>query len=48
MNSKKLTELMIQHHADVNAKSGRYTPLSLAVEAGNNNVAEVLRQHGGE
>jgi len=47
MNSKKLAELMIQHHADVNAKSGRETPLSLAVEAGNKDVAEVLRQHGG-
>jgi cytohesin len=48
MKSKKLAELMIKHHANVNAKSGRYTPLQLAVEVENKDVAEVLRQHGGE
>jgi ankyrin repeat protein len=48
-NNKKLAELMIQHHADVNARSkDGDTPLSLAIAAGNKDVAEVLRLHGGK
>ena len=48
IHDRKLAELMIQKGANVNAedKDGR-TPLSFATRAGNEDVANVLRQHGG-
>lgn len=49
MDDRNLAELMIEHGADVNArdKIGN-TPLTFAIKAGNNQVVEVLRQHGGK
>lgn len=48
MPDRRLAELLIQRGVDVNATDadGR-TPLAVAVKAGSNQVAEVLRQHGG-
>jgi ankyrin repeat protein len=49
LHDKKLAELIIQRGANVNAKDKEgHTPLALASRAGNSEVAEVLRQHGGE
>lgn len=47
MHDRKLADLLIQHGADVNAKDqSGHTALEGAIRAGNNEVAEVLRQHG--
>jgi ankyrin repeat protein len=48
MPDRRLAELLIQRGAGVNATDadGR-TPLAVAVKSGSNEVAEVLRQHGG-
>jgi ankyrin repeat protein len=41
-------KLLLINNARVNAKDDGYrTPLSLAVEGGHRDVAELLRQHGG-
>jgi len=43
----EIIRLLIDHGADVNARmEGGETALSLAVNQGNNNVAELLRQNG--
>lgn len=42
-----IIRLLIEHGADVNAAlDGGDTPLALAVQQGNDQVAELLRQHG--
>jgi ankyrin repeat protein len=47
MHDGKLAALLIQNGADVNAKDrAGHTPLENAVRIRNNEVAEVLRQHG--
>jgi len=48
MPERRLAELLIQHGADVNATDadGR-TPLAVAVKEGHDEVADVLRRHGG-
>jgi ankyrin repeat protein len=49
MHDPKLAELLIQQGADVNAREqAGHTPLEGAVRAGNAEVAEVLRRHGGK
>jgi len=48
MHDPRLAELLIQKGADVNATDqAGHTPLEGAVRAGNAQVAEVLRRHGG-
>ncbi|MWC27707.1 ankyrin repeat domain-containing protein [Paenibacillus sp. MMS18-CY102] len=43
----EMIRLLIEHGADVNARvEGGETALSLAIQQGNPNVAELLRQHG--
>lgn len=43
----EIIRLLLVHGADVNAKrEGQKTPLDLAVEQGNENVANLLRQNG--
>jgi len=48
MPDPRIAELLIRHGAEVNAKDldGR-TPLAVAVKEGHNDVADVLRRHGG-
>lgn len=47
-DSKDVVELLLAKGADVNAKTNRgETPLEMAVYAGHNAVAALLRQHGG-
>jgi cytohesin len=48
MPDRRLAELLIQHGAEVNATDaeGR-TPLAVAVKEGHDDVADVLRRHGG-
>jgi ankyrin repeat protein len=49
MHAPKLAELLIQKGADVNAREqAGHTPLEVAIRAGNAEVAEVLRRHGGK
>ncbi|WP_127530401.1 ankyrin repeat domain-containing protein [Paenibacillus kobensis] len=46
-DNMELIRLLIEHGADVNAKQeGGLTALSIAIEQGNHNVAELLRQNG--
>ena len=48
-SNKQVVELLLANGANVNAKDeGGRTPLSLAIRKGNNDVAELLRQHGGK
>lgn len=48
INDRKLAELMIERGADINAKDKNgQTPIDLATNAGNNQVAEVLRRKAG-
>jgi ankyrin repeat protein len=48
MHDPRLAELLIQKGADINATDhAGHTPLERAVRAGNAQVAEVLRRHGG-
>ena len=43
-----MVELLLSHKADVNAMNNKgETPLRLAIARGNNDMAELLRQHGG-
>ena len=49
MHDRKLAELLIQKGAAVNVRDqAGHTPLEGAVRAGNAEVAEVLRRHGGK
>jgi len=42
-------QLLVANKADVNARDGKgQTPLAIALHNGHTNVAELLRQHGGE
>lgn len=44
-----MAELLIAHGADVNVKDlDGTTPLGLAVKEGYEELAELLRQHGGQ
>ena len=49
IDDQKLAELMVKHGADINARgTNGETPLSFATRAGNDQVARVLREHGGK
>lgn len=46
-NEEKLVNFLVEHGANVNAKSNKdKTPLSIATEAGNTNIVEILKKAG--
>lgn len=48
IGSKNMVALLLANNADVNAMAnGGGTPLSMAEKNGRNDIAEILRQHGG-
>ncbi len=49
VGDKGMVQLLVANKADVNARDGKgQTPLAIALHNGHTNVAELLRQHGGE
>lgn len=43
----EMVKLLLAHGAEVNARGGGRTPLVIAHEQGHQDVADLLRQHGG-
>jgi ankyrin repeat protein len=44
----EMVKLLLAHGAELNAKGGGRTPLVIALEQGHQDVAGLLRQHGGK